>query len=63
MLHVVIFTDEFQLSCVSSYHGQLLQQVLNSKKMPPKNKEQQKKPFQDLKKETSQSTAGMSPSI
>ena len=36
MLHAVIFKDEFQLSCLSSYHGQLLQQVLNSKKIPPK---------------------------
>lgn len=34
MSHVVIFTEEFQLSCLSSYHGQLLQQVLNSKKIP-----------------------------
>lgn len=30
---------------------------------PKKNKEQQQKPFQDLKKQTSQSTADMGPSI
>lgn len=63
MLHVVIFIDEFELSCLSSYHGLLLQQVLNSKTPPKKNKQQQQKPFQDLEKEISQSTAGMGPSI
>lgn len=30
---------------------------------PKKNKQQQQKPFQDLEKEVSQSTAGMGPSI
>lgn len=33
------------------------------KKSPQKNKEQQQKPFQGLKKEISQSTAGMGPPI